>query len=45
MNDLDWWFVGALLGPLSIMLAVYAYGLRCESRCTSRGSRKSAAHD
>lgn len=30
MGEMNGWFVGALLGPLSIMLAVYTYGIWCE---------------
>lgn len=38
MSDTNWLFVAALVGPLLIMLAVYAYGLQQDTRSTDHGS-------
>lgn len=32
MNDFNWMFAAALLGPLTVMIAVYCFGLLQEER-------------
>lgn len=41
MNEFNWAFAAALLGPLTVMIAVYCFGLRQEERSEqASGARK-----
>lgn len=42
MRDFNWVFAAALLGPLTVMIAIYCFGLRQEERCEQASDGRKA---